>query len=782
MMMLRKKASGVSAETLQTWCAAVFRHLRLVVLLMCFAASLGLAFYVFKRPVYGVKMLFRVKSEQRVLSQEDFFKDTQFFTILSTINKPYMIERVAHSFGIEGDHKVISRRHFRLMRARKLPFTGETGYTEIEVSVYAYSRELAAQWLDRAFEVYYADRAERRREDRLAAIRQCREEMDRMQADSRAYAAKQDAFRERSDWDAVCREWQEYEGVPRRLQQVTARIASLGSVRSAVAAPGLTTVERLSLLAARGARRGGPRVGQVFDRVPAFELARPVPLASERAPAGAPQAAPAETAATADAATVKSGEPQEDGASRFVVIPGMGEAASDGWEILYQEKLMLEGQRAELGKTYLSGHPKMRAVVKRLESVESELRAKYDAALARIDWELFALGEERRELQRKLPRVEEVRQRYDLAMEQFTQLKYGQLPWSEKYSQLLEQMSIAQMELDYGISAPDEIHVESLGFIEAPELPVSPHRGKLLIFCVFIGVAMSTAAVFGLETLDRTVGLLDSAQDELGLRGLGIVPLVPPRVLPANCRLLTARRISGESDQRSLIETFRIIRANLMSSGSEEEPKQVVMVTSSLPREGKSAVSTNLAMALARAGKRTLLIDADARRGRLQRELGRAGLGLAEVLQGDVTMDEVCAPTDEPNLDLMGTGRSTTGLPELLASSRFTDGLAALRQRYDHIIIDTPPVLGLSEACDLLPCVDGVVLVIWAKYTPMREVQASLAMLRANNAKLLGFVLNRVDLSNAGYYYHYYYYSDYYYRSYESRRLPPGPPAEAAEV
>jgi capsular exopolysaccharide synthesis family protein len=302
----------------------------------------------------------------------------------------------------------------------------------------------------------------------------------------------------------------------------------------------------------------------------------------------------------------------------------------------------------------------------------------------------------------------------------------------------------------------------------------------LLLAGLFLGLVLSTAAVYLLESLDRTVSLLDSAQDELGLRGLGIVPLVPAHALPPKCRLLTDGRIREEADQRSLVETFRIIRDNVLSCGSSTDARQVIMVTSSLPREGKSAVSTNLSMALARAGKKTLLIDADARRGRLQREMGLSGRGgLEDVLHGRLSMEAACIPTDQANLDLMGTGRAGSGLPELLSSSRFAEGLAALRQKYEHIIIDTPPVLGLSEACDLLPWVDGVVLVIWAKYTPMREVKASLELLRANRAKFLGCVLNRVDLSNAGDYYHYYYYSDYYYRSYHSKELPAPPPAPA---
>jgi capsular exopolysaccharide synthesis family protein len=779
----RAKKPQVSVETFQKWCALGLRHARLVVLLMCASWTLGLAYYVFKRPVYCAKAMFRVTSAGHVLNQEEFFRDTQFFTIMTEISKPYMVEKIAATLGITGDYNEIRDRHLKRVRAVRVPTTGEPGFTDIEVRVYAYYPELTTQWLDRAMEVYYAERDLRRREDRLETIRVCRAEMDRMQAEMRAYAAKQEAFRERNAWDDVCAAWAEYKGVPQRLQEVQSRLTELADLRAAVEKPSLTTVERLSILSAKGWPRRGPRVGQVFDQAPAFEERRAVPLASERpSTGGLPPAGVVGMEADVEfPPSVDRPEP-EPSAERFVVIPGMGTDSTGGWESLYQEKLLLDSQRAEIGKTYLAGHPKMRAVMRRLESVEVELKSKYSAVLTRLDWEQFILGEERKDLERKLPKVDEVRQRYEAISEQFVQLKYGNMPWTAKYNQLLDRMSVAKMQLDYGLTAPEDVRIQSLGYAEALELPVSPPRGKLLIACVFLGVVLSTAVVFLLESLDRTIALLDVAQEELGLRGLGIVPLVPQSALSPKGHLLTERRILEEADQRSLVETFRIIRANLLSCGSSADTRQVIMVTSSLPREGKSAVSTNLAMALARAGKRTLLIDADARRGRLQRELGTSGnQGLEDVLRGRTTVESVCFPTDRENLDLMGTGRSGSGLPELLASTRFTEGLAALRLKYDHIIIDTPPVLGLSEACDLLPCVDGVVLVIWAKYTPMREVKASLELLRSNRANFLGFVLNRVDLSNVGYYYHYYYYSDYYYRSYHAKQLPP-PPAEPAEV
>lgn len=769
-MAVAKKSKRIGLDTIQFGVALALKHLRLIVLLMCFATSLGLAFYVVKRPVYEARALFRIRSEGRVLTQEEFFKDTEFYTILRAMQDSYLLERTAALFGIEAEADFIRKRYFKRIRARALPFAGQPNEKEIEVRVYAYSPELARQWLDKGFVVYYEERARRRHEDRLRIIEESRREMARMQAEMRAYAAKQDAFRERADWDGVTAEWDEYEGVPRRMEEIQRQLTNLASMREVLDNEALTPIERLSILAVRSLPRSGPAVGQIFEREPPF-------LGDTTADnAGAEESAPAVSSGESGSPPgVESFADSIRAARRFVVLPGMvGGAAADGWEVLYQERLLLQAERADLGKLYLSGHPKMRSVMARLASVEGELERRFAGIKRRVDWQQFILEQERDELLRKQPKFEEVRGRYQDLMAEFTQLNYGQQPWSEKYNELLQRMSIARMQLDYGIAAPEPMDIEFLGYTQTPDLPVSPHRAKLLVFCLFLGIVMSTAAVVAGEYFDQTIGMVESAEQHLGLRGLGIVPLVPHHALPAGRHILIDGLAGDKSHQRSLVETFRSIRANLLASESGGDAKQVIMVTSSLPREGKSAVSMNLAVTLAKSGKRILLIDADARRGRLQRELGNTSApGLADVLTGRAKLEEACTATRYENLDLLGTGRISTGLPELLTNRKFSEMIATLRTQYDHILIDTPPVLGLSEACDLLPCVDGVVLVVWAKYTPLREVKASVSLLQRNGANFLGFVMNRVDLTNASYYYHYYYYSDYYYRSYERQKSLP---------
>jgi capsular exopolysaccharide synthesis family protein len=190
------------------------------------------------------------------------------------------------------------------------------------------------------------------------------------------------------------------------------------------------------------------------------------------------------------------------------------------------------------------------------------------------------------------------------------------------------------------------------------------------------------------------------------------------------------------------------------------------MVTSAMPKEGKTVVSSNLAVSFAHTGARTLLVDTDLRRGRLHRLFGyRKDPGLSNVLLNEVSLEEACRPTGEENLSILSAGRHLDSGTELLGSPRFAELMATLRERYDRIVIDTPPVLGLSETSIMQSHVDGVLFVIWTGNTPARSARTAVDMLAANGANFYGFVLNRLDLSATANYYQYYYYShDYYYQ------------------
>jgi capsular exopolysaccharide synthesis family protein len=203
--------------------------------------------------------------------------------------------------------------------------------------------------------------------------------------------------------------------------------------------------------------------------------------------------------------------------------------------------------------------------------------------------------------------------------------------------------------------------------------------------------------------------------------------------------------------------------------GTISKPAHVTMVTSAMPKEGKTVVSSNLAISFGQTGARTLLVDTDMRRGRLHRLFGlRKSPGLSDYLLEKVPLTEAIRSSGKENLWILSAGQHVESGTELLGSSKFGELMQKLRSEYDRIIVDTPPVLGLSETSVLQSQVDGVLFVIWSGRTPIRNMKTAVDILAANGANFYGFILNRLDLTATMNYYQYYYYSSDYYDSYHA--------------
>ena len=219
--------------------------------------------------------------------------------------------------------------------------------------------------------------------------------------------------------------------------------------------------------------------------------------------------------------------------------------------------------------------------------------------------------------------------------------------------------------------------------------------------------------------------------------------------------------------QSQMAESYRALRTSLLLSNLGAPPK-VIMMTSALPQEGKTTTSINCAVVLAQKGVRVLLIDADLRRPSIHKTLGMGPhSGLSNVLTGSITLDDAIAHTSIlPNLDVLAAGTPPPNPAELLASTNMRDVLAELREKYDHIVIDTPPSLSVTDAVVLSPRADAVVLVIRSSQTTKLALRRSRDILAQVNAKVVGVLLNAVDLSSPDYYYYYEYQGKYaqYYR------------------
>ncbi len=312
-----------------------------------------------------------------------------------------------------------------------------------------------------------------------------------------------------------------------------------------------------------------------------------------------------------------------------------------------------------------------------------------------------------------------------------------------------------------------------------PTGPIEPNIPRNLSFAFMLGLTSGVGLAFLLEGLDNTVRTTEQAQMISGLPPLGMIPLgsrtaregaTAKRLVIATSKE-AVELITQVRPQSQMAESYRALRTSLLLSSLGAPPK-VIMITSALPQEGKTTTSINCAVVLAQKGIRVLLIDADLRRPSIHKTLGMGPRsGLSNVLTGSATLEQAITRSSIlPNLSVLPAGTPPPNPAELLASTNMRDVLDQLRGEYDHIVLDTPPTLSVTDAVVLSPRADAIVLVIRSGQTTKQALRRSRDILTQVNAKVSGVLLNAVDLSSPDYYYYYEYQGKYarYYRDGES--------------
>ncbi len=285
--------------------------------------------------------------------------------------------------------------------------------------------------------------------------------------------------------------------------------------------------------------------------------------------------------------------------------------------------------------------------------------------------------------------------------------------------------------------------------VEAAELPAAPvgqGRGTTVALAAAIGFLLATAAAYLMEYLDDTLKSPNDIRDALRLPTLGTIARIPGQDM-------AAMPIALQEPGAPETEAYRVLRTNIQFS-SLDSPPRTLIATSSYPLEGKSTTLANLAVVLAQLGQSVILVDADLRRPAVHRIFNvpnHVGLSSA-LLQPQPTVDGFLHETQQPNLQLLTSGPLPPDPSELLGSHRFTAFIAALKERADIVLFDSPPVLGVTDAALLARQVDGVLLIVDAGTTRRQWALASVEALQRVNTKILGVVLNRLKDKQGGYY------------------------------
>ena len=300
---------------------------------------------------------------------------------------------------------------------------------------------------------------------------------------------------------------------------------------------------------------------------------------------------------------------------------------------------------------------------------------------------------------------------------------------------------------EIGVAGVGANNIAIVDAAKIPEKPSSPNLPLNLALALFAGLALAAAATFALEQIDE--GLRDPGQVNRALQ-LPLLGSVPDIDEGDALELL--------ADAKSIVsEAYLSIRSNLAFSTDHGIPR-AFMVTSTRPAEGKSTTSLALATMLGRTGKKVLLVDADMRSPSLHGFVGRENKsGLSNFLAGDNEWQPLVAPTQLKGMSLMSAGPMPPSAAELLSSDRMLMLVRQLLEHYDHVVIDSPPILGLADAPLLSRAVEGCVFVVEAEGVAVRGIKAALNRLHSVHAHLYGVVLTKLKRRQSGYGYGYVY-------------------------
>ena len=469
---------------------------------------------------------------------------------------------------------------------------------------------------------------------------------------------------------------------------------------------------------------------------------------------------------------VESGDPDAIASSAGAVGDGNAgsQSASQLLETLRSRQVDLKIQAADLNTQFGPSYPKLSQLNNQLKEIDVQIQAEMKKIASKLHGQYTAALQRENMLRDALEKQKQEANKLNESAIEYTLLKRDVDTNRQLYEGLLEKLKEAGVSA--GLKSNNFRIVDSA---RPPVAPIEPNVPRNLLFALLLGLASGVGLAFLLEGLDNTVRTTEQAQMISGLASLGMIPLgsKTAREGAQAKRLVIATSkeavelVTQVRPQSQMAESYRALRTSLLLSNLGSPPK-VIMITSALPQEGKTTTSINSAVVLAQKGVRVLLIDADLRRPSIHKTLGMGPhSGLSNVLTGSATLEQAITRTPVlPNLFVLPAGTPPPNPAELLASTNMRDVLAQLREQFDHIVIDTPPSLSVTDAVVLSPRADAVVLVIRSGQTTKQALRRSRDVLVQVNAKVVGVLLNAVDLSSPDYYYYYEYQGKYarYYR------------------
>lgn len=463
---------------------------------------------------------------------------------------------------------------------------------------------------------------------------------------------------------------------------------------------------------------------------------------------------------------VETGDPDAIASSAGGVEADSGtQSASQLLENLRTRQADLKIQAADLNTQFGPAYPKLAQLNNQLKEIDSQIQTEMKKVASKVRSQYMTALQRENMLHDALEKQKQEANKLNESAIEYSLLKREVETSRTLYEGLLEKLKEAGVSA--GLKSNNFRIVDSA---RPPTYPIEPNIPRNLGFALLLGLASGVGLAFLLEGLDNTIRTTEQAQMISGLPPLGMIPLGSKSAREGSNakRLVIATSkeavelVTQVRPQSQMAESYRALRTSLLLSNLGAPPK-VIMVTSALPQEGKTTTSINCAVVLAQKGVRVLLIDADLRRPSIHKTLGMGPrTGLSNVLTGSTTLEQAITTTVIlPNLHVLPAGTPPPNPAELLASTNMRDVLAQLREEYDHIVVDTPPSLSVTDAVVLSPRADAIVLVIRSGQTTKQALRRARDILAQVNAKVVGVLLNAVDLSSPDYYYYYEYQGKY---------------------
>jgi polysaccharide biosynthesis transport protein len=409
---------------------------------------------------------------------------------------------------------------------------------------------------------------------------------------------------------------------------------------------------------------------------------------------------------------------------------------------------LLKAEKDTLSKDLRPKHPKIIKLNDEIAQSENLIKLYRADTVEKLETRRKSIGKQMENLQSNIKEWESKALDLSQRLAQFNRVK-GKV---DRLKMLYDRLTnnLKEVNVSQSVDGGDQISIMEMA---SPPISVRPGLLKSLLIGLGCGAVAGIGILLLLDRIDDRMASFGEFQHQFSENVLGQIPKEKTKGKVTLLQPDDARHVFAES--------YRNIRSSIFFMPYEGPRPKTLLITSSVPNEGKSTISSNLAITLALSGARTLLIDGDLRRGALREAFGiSSNIGFSEVLKQEVNWREVVVPTSYPSLFLLPRGKTLGQPSEHLLRDSTDQLLKELYNHYDYIIIDSSPVLAADDSTSLAPKIDATLFVVRLSYTSARLTRKSLELLYNRQVNVPGVILNYVDTSLPEYYY--YQYSEYY--------------------